>query len=333
MNASRNLAEDYYFVPLGREPGSYLDVLGLPPTASEVEAKNRQEEYLLGLIKDFKNKRKKLRERKEKKEITEEEFNAQVKEWKEEKRKKEVDLNKKEENYDLSLAEERKLKNMGFVDDNVIWLDMYKSLSSSTDSEYLKELFFKKRPLPEIEQSLLDIVRSPGDYRPSSFEKYRKIKLKKFQNFLDEMNLSFLLKADDLWSNLKYTNLGYWLNKIEKWGRELDLIFPRLDRRRLRVSNFAEKPDFPTICEPFNLAIESLHSEEMEDISIMPERKGDKKEIGLAVLLAEMLARESMMDMEKPESADFWKNKKKMIPFADFITEFFEILSNTKDDI
>jgi hypothetical protein len=71
----------------------------------------------------------------------------------------------------------------------------------------------------------------------------------------------------------------------------------------------------------------------MEDISMMPERKGDKKEIGLAALLAEMLTRESMRDTEKPENADFGKNKKKMIPFADFFMEFFEILSNTKDDI
>ena len=56
MDASRNLADDYYFVWLGREPGGYLDVLGLPPTASEDEAKNRQREYLLELERDFKNK-------------------------------------------------------------------------------------------------------------------------------------------------------------------------------------------------------------------------------------------------------------------------------------
>lgn len=44
MNASAQ-DQEYYFVPLGRERGGYLDFLGLPANASEGQAKERETQY------------------------------------------------------------------------------------------------------------------------------------------------------------------------------------------------------------------------------------------------------------------------------------------------
>lgn len=335
MNTPDNLISDYYFVPLGREPGGYHDLIGVPPTASENEVASAEHKYRRDIENNYRRNCNEYRKKKEKKEITKEELDAQVEEWKKEKSKKLAEINKLKGNYNKSIGEKRKHRNLGLKDDSVIWLDMYKPLTDSLESEsgYLKEIFFKRRPLPEIDQSLSDIVGSPGSYFQNNFKKRDQIKLTDFRNVLDEINLSFLLEADVLWSKLKYSNLEYWLVEIEKWDKELDLISPRLKSTKVNISNFAEEPDFPTVCNPFTLSIEGLHSEEIEDFSMMPKRKGDKKGIGLAELLAKMLAEESIMDTENPEGAQPGRNKKKRIPFENLFMELFEILSDTKDDI
>lgn len=46
---------EYYFVPLGRDPGGFLDFLGLPPTATEADAKVRENEFRDKLEVEFKS--------------------------------------------------------------------------------------------------------------------------------------------------------------------------------------------------------------------------------------------------------------------------------------
>ena len=68
----------YYFVALGRERGGYLDTIGLPANASEIEVGKAEREYTLALQKEHKLSRKKLKATLEEKKITQEEFDAEA---------------------------------------------------------------------------------------------------------------------------------------------------------------------------------------------------------------------------------------------------------------
>ena len=61
----------YYFVPLGRERGGLLDLLGLPPDATLSEVEDKQAKYRQELQNVFRQNRKALKERPE---ITLQEF-------------------------------------------------------------------------------------------------------------------------------------------------------------------------------------------------------------------------------------------------------------------
>lgn len=52
---------DYYFVPLGRERGSYLDILGLPSNATETEAAERENHYRNRIDAESRNRRRRLK--------------------------------------------------------------------------------------------------------------------------------------------------------------------------------------------------------------------------------------------------------------------------------
>ena len=55
MSSSKANGE-YYFVPLGRDPGGFLDFLGLPPNASEADAKVCENEFRDKLEVEFRSK-------------------------------------------------------------------------------------------------------------------------------------------------------------------------------------------------------------------------------------------------------------------------------------
>ncbi len=118
---------EYYFVPLGRERGGYLDLVELPPTATGVEASKAELAYRTSLERDFKTRRKGLRERHKADELTKEEFDAAVDEHKAIWEAKKTELNKKKEVFTAQEAERRRLANEGKADETIVWDEMYRA--------------------------------------------------------------------------------------------------------------------------------------------------------------------------------------------------------------
>jgi len=277
MNSTRSWIDDYYFVPLGREPGSYLDFLGLPPTASEIEVAAKDRAYRRQLGCDFRTSRSELIKKRDHNEITEEEYNSGVKKLEEERTEKRIEINKLREKYNLEPAEKRRILNMGLKDDSAVWVDMYESFLYASEADCLGKLIFKQHPFPQMEPSQLVGIPLPGHNRNSQMNE---------DIYFDEITISCLLKADELWSRLKCTNLEFWLKEIEKWDKELDSITPRLKIIPGKNKNCIDDPDFPTLCHPFNLAIEQINDEEVENLFNMPERKGELNPISANEFLA-----------------------------------------------
>jgi F0F1-type ATP synthase epsilon subunit len=71
------MASDFYFVPFGKERGGYLDLLGLPPNASEAEVATRGVEHRKQADKERREKAKELADKQKSGNITKEEYEAE----------------------------------------------------------------------------------------------------------------------------------------------------------------------------------------------------------------------------------------------------------------
>lgn len=295
MKEERNSLDQYYFVPLGRERGSYLDLLDLPPTASIGEAKKAEVQYKKSIEKVFKSKRKELRLKLKDNTITQEEFDERVKEWEDEKTQKNIELNKLNENFKKAQAEKRKLQNRGIKDKSVVWLEMYKG--------YDREGFFKEwlsgnKPLRRIDQDQLNSLKSflsdfealqtgkmPGTCFRGFAGENAQPSLSGFHEIIDNKKIASLLWADTLWEKLKYTNRSFWQRKVKDWKDEMNGSFPRLKHVSDSIS-FDKNPLFSSLCALSDLDIDSLKTEKIEEHAQMPERRGDQEQLDLRRLLA-----------------------------------------------
>jgi len=115
---------DFFFVPLGRERGGYLDLLGLPPDADVTTVGRRELEYWKKSESDFKQGRSKLKDQLQKGKITQEEFDAEVEALKSARTKRDAELNEKKQKYGAAQAERRELVREGRADESSPWAAM-----------------------------------------------------------------------------------------------------------------------------------------------------------------------------------------------------------------
>lgn len=335
MTTLKEQQNQYYFVPLGRDRDGYLALLSLPPTASIGEAKKAEVQYKKSIERDFKIKRGELRSKLKDNNITQEEFDAQVKEWEDQKTQKNVELNKLNESFKKAQAEKRKLHNKGIKDTNVVWLEMYK--------EYDRENFFKewrsgKKPLRTIDQRQLNSLKS--FWLNSGLEKKRTFSdtslqvfsggnqqpsMSNFHELLDEKKMVCLLWADAIWSKLKYTNREFWQKKVETWEDELICSRPRFNLTATEgCSDMA--PLFSSLCSLSDLAIDHLITENIEDCAQIPERRGDQEQLDLRKLLA--MAFEKKLIQESDSGPGGERKLEGGTPAeGDFFERFMELLS------
>lgn len=244
--------ENYYFVPMGREKGGYLDMLGLPPNATEVQAGQKEAQYLKEAKKEFKARRKAADEKLKAGEITREQFDAQVLEYEKEKDEKLKKLNKLKESFKAAQAQRRKLASEGVQDDAAVWEDGY----ALGDPREALALLSRPRALPKIGAAFLAKIRerwlgARGIARSAAHETFDPPAVR---TIATERDLIPLLQADSLWGRLGYTNRSLWQKRVGEWQAEIAQAVPRWqDRAKNKPA-----PDFPEMCRPFPLAIESL---------------------------------------------------------------------------
>jgi hypothetical protein len=185
MSSKTESAPEYYIVPLGRERGSYLDLLNLPPDATPEEASKAEGEYRRQIKQDFKSKRKKLMTAHKgngidgnaehtQETITKEELEAGIKQLEDEQTRRETELNEKQNKYDARQAAQRRLSNEGRKDDDgVVWLEMYRSLGKTRADVW--RFLLSRRAIGNVDPELLTEIEhrwinteAPGMLVPSS---------------------------------------------------------------------------------------------------------------------------------------------------------------------
>lgn len=146
---------EHYFVPLGREPGGYLDLLGLRPD-SDAGARGRKEnEYRQQIKKDALEERKKWKAELDAKKITQEEFDAKLQVIEDEKTKREKEFNELKKNFDKVVAERRKMANEGRRDTTSTWVEAFPQCA---DLEDFWRVLVAARPLPQFSVECLNAL-------------------------------------------------------------------------------------------------------------------------------------------------------------------------------
>lgn len=130
------LSSDEYFVPFGREPGSYLDVLGLNPSATNAEANRALVAYNLRVNADCTTACNEIRARFAANEISEAEQADEIEKQTAIKTQKLTDINTLKARHNSQVAERRKRENLGLPDDTATWMPMYRDLSDQSEATW-----------------------------------------------------------------------------------------------------------------------------------------------------------------------------------------------------
>lgn len=257
----------YYFVPLGRERGSLLDLLGLLRDAGLSEVEGKQTKYRLELQQTFRQRCKALQEREG---ITPQELEAEVEKLKEEKTAKEQTLNELAARYEALMSEKRRLENRrkalkaeldaGRItyqefkvkarqfegDDDQTWIEVYRTFG---DLRELWQFLLSARQIPDVPPELLDEIErtwiaahlggrdgaaepraAGGCLLSQTCSAAQPVDLRTLARLVVERDLIRLLAADALWSRLSHTNREHWSGVMERWAAEVASLGPHWRR-------------------------------------------------------------------------------------------------------
>lgn len=122
-------------------------------------------------------------------------------------------------------------------------------------------------------------------------------------NLVIEHDLISLFLADSLWSELRFTNRDYWSDKLGAWILEADDGMPKLEMRRMEVT---ERFNYPCLHGTTNLAIDKLVREELSEVSRQPDRAASPERLmDFQAILDALQARAEKRSSSNPgEAAD-----------------------------
>lgn len=271
------MLKELYLVPFGREPGGYLDVLGLPPNATGAAVAEQAKQYRQKLRTELRTKVKDLIARQESGEITKEEFESRKAELEADANKGEADFNKLKETYDQQRSQQRGMKRSGQQEEAAGWVPLLRGLDGDADT--VRQLLARRRPLPQVSPEFIDQVTrkwvdasASGSKRdlPSGAAK-KPADLKSLFELVTERDLIGLLWADALWGKLKGTNRDYWQRQISAWLDELREIEPHLRRKSANGAAQGDH-DYPSLSGPRKLLVSHLPEGVIEEEEQAPAR-------------------------------------------------------------
>jgi hypothetical protein len=378
---------EYYFVPLGRERGGYLEFLGLPPDADLAAIAKAEVDYRNTLKNKLKEQRKPLLDQRNAKQITAEEYKAKDEELVAKNSKALAEFGELKQKFDRLQAERRKLAQQGHAEKNSVWVDAYTSFG--TDHAEFWQFLVEPRPLPKmavellhalydhwVEPSRRDTIVGSAEYDDvvldvvadlpyltvaeitqrekwlrsllqwalecrgqelraevergtmskaeakdaltrytehmkqavADFSRQRELQqasigpatenlapsvrlglehLSQFRLFssdvvdlatvrglANEQEMTRLLSADALWSELRGTNRDFWIIEIGAWAKEVAAMGPRLLLERNGAPGAADGGEFTHLCRPPDRSVDRLETCDLGDIAQEPVRQG-----------------------------------------------------------
>src|SRR2546423_13144668 len=144
---SVHAGQGYYFVPLGRERGGYLDFLGLPPDTDSFGVSEKHATYLKDAERAFKAGRKALKEDLRENRITQQEFDAKVAQLEAERTKKEQQVNELKEKYDVVVGSEQRGARNARRQPDPLWYEMIRRFANAAE---FWQLLARPRPLASV---------------------------------------------------------------------------------------------------------------------------------------------------------------------------------------
>ena len=271
------MSSRYYLVPFGRERGSYLDVLGLPPDASEAVVARRDVEYRFKMRDELRDKCRVLRAERDQGTITQEEFDAETQQLQEAKNKRETKLNELKAAHEATKAQMRALKRGGHQVASGGWAELFRGLDG--DAATLWSVVRQRRPLPQLSEERVRQIEAQwvsapvgANSRPGTDRdgKSQPVRLSSISALQAERDVIPLLLADFLWRQAICTNRDYWRRQVRMWHAEIQRLGPRLHLRPVRREATRDRRDYPQLRGPRNRAIDRLEPGEVADVAGRP---------------------------------------------------------------
>ena len=316
MGTDRAALSNYYFAPLGRQPGGYLDFLGLPPNASEAEARVALRARRRQSREEFVAERTTFRERKEAGEITEEQFKAAVAELETKKNDKLCKLNELTEELNRVLAELRIRARAGFTADNEAWLQIYIAFDENRERTW--DLLLRHRPVGEVEPNVLEVLldkwfksdhSAPADSAGHPSHEDGPVDSRTFSSLLQERDLLILLYADALWGCLRYTNRAYWAEKVEQWSQQIKQARPQLQLKSSMRYGPGQFDAYRILGQPPDLTLGNLDEDDEEVVDEGPAHDKSQKMDSFEKLAAMLKGGEYNLDDKNSDLAALFKKK------------------------
>ena len=145
VTANNELESDYYFVPLGQERGSYLDFLGCLPMRTQTVHSKKASDYQIRLKNGLKKRRSVLREQRDAKQITAEEYLAKDEELDAKYNRELADFLELERKFDQLQRERREYTRQGPQETDSTWANGYSSFGM--DRAAFWKFLLASRPL------------------------------------------------------------------------------------------------------------------------------------------------------------------------------------------
>jgi hypothetical protein len=291
------MPETQYFVSFGRERGGLLSVLGLRPGVPLVEIRGKCVQYRASLNTAYREALQTLKKRRDRGEITPEEFEAEDTKAKQERTDKTAQFNSVVAAWEKQQGQLREMASSGVTRNQNGWRQMYRAVSV----DELNHELSRPSPLPRFDPEwVLQVKRRwlgpPHAATAASFPLLASCRTSVSEadslgvavEVAAEKRLAYMLAADDQWLKLKYTNRAYWQKQIDEWVHLEESLGPRFEPGSAG-SAAPIQPEYPALCQRASGAIDRL---EVQDASEDPDSSKPQTAFSARAIL-EILTRNS----------------------------------------
>ncbi|MGC9356356.1 MAG: hypothetical protein ACP5GX_00730 [Anaerolineae bacterium] len=152
-----------------------------------------------------------------------------------------------------------------------------------------------------------------------------------------EFQKKIVTLVDHLWGELPVGQRTLWRERMRAWRQEVRHLGPIFDTERAFTAEAEPvEAEFPTLAAPFPLSIERLEQEELEEVSLQPQRDARRRQMSVDEIMAAMLREMAERTPEKSVTSSASQKpeiaKHKAKPSAEEFTKFLQKMTNLSKD-
>lgn len=303
------MREERYFVPLGRERGGLLDVLGLSADATETQVKRKIGEHIDKIDQELRARNRELKARHKATLISPEELQAKLDESEKIRTDTRVEFSRIKGTYDAGGVQRRALRGAAAQEDDA-WLPLCRFGST----EEFWDRLLDGDLLPQVEEQHVAQLRrrwfgsAQATECPilasSRCQDEAEPDLSMLVALSHEQAMVRLVAADLLWQRVRLTNREHWMQRWDQWIAQIEALGPSIEQRAQGRPESWDNWEYPGLCKMKDQMVRQLQAGEIKDFTAGVKRvKPPSEEMSLERFLA-MLASAAGKEGASPGEGD-----------------------------